>query len=111
MKTMTRLAVTAAVTLGALAAPMTTAASAGPAATAVASAHALDRDATITPKGQTCWSTPGGIWRVTCIKGPHRYKTQCNMMRTQMINAGYETLACRWMTWGSWGTGWYFYYG
>ena len=61
-------------------------------------------------QGTECWATPGGEWPWTCIVGPHRYFSQCNMMRTQKINQGYPTRSCSWMTWGS-TSAYYFYYG
>lgn len=88
--------------LGSLSLPAA-AAAAAPAAESAGTARALPKE--------ECWSTPGGQWRVTCISGPRQYFTQCNMMRGQKINAGYDTRPCKWQTWDDWGAGYYFMFG
>jgi hypothetical protein len=74
-------------------------------------AEAADATAQHRQLAEECWSTPGmgWPWSVTCIRGPHRYKAQCDMMRNDKINKGHEVTACRVMTWGG-VSGWYFYY-
>ncbi|TCC36748.1 hypothetical protein [Kribbella sindirgiensis] len=52
----------------------------------------------------------GNPWKHVCLKGPHRFKSQCNMMRNDMIRRGYGVLSCRWETYNA-GSGWYFWYG
>ena len=64
----------------------------------------------VSVQGTECWATPGGEWPWTSIVGPHRYFSQCNMMRTQKINQGYPTRSCRWMTWNG-QSAYSFYYG
>ncbi|WP_405061813.1 hypothetical protein OG474_09225 [Kribbella sp. NBC_01505] len=52
----------------------------------------------------------GNPWKHVCLKGPHRYQSQCNMMRNDMVRKGYGVQSCHWATYSS-STGWYFWYG
>lgn len=60
---------------------------------------------------EECWATPGNPWpwSTTCIKGPHRYKSQCDMMKARKAEAGHEVRACTWKTWGG-ASGYFFFY-
>jgi hypothetical protein len=61
--------------------------------------------------GDDCHVEPSGNpWQIVCLSGPRRYKSQCEMMRTQKINQGYGPYSCTWATY-SMATGWYFWYG
>ncbi|MFC9689918.1 hypothetical protein ACFTSF_15340 [Kribbella sp. NPDC056951] len=81
------------------------------AATLAATGLTLVTEAPTASAAGNCHVEPSGNpWKHVCLKGPHRYKTQCNMMRNDMVRKGYGVQSCHWGTYSS-RPGWYFWYG
>ena len=80
-------------------------------AVAFAGPAAAAETSPVSVTANNCHYEPSGNpWKHVCLRGPHRYLSQCNMMRNDLINKGYGVLSCKWQTFSA-GTGYYFWYG